>query len=240
MAKTNKKGFILYVDMLEVLDELTDEQAGQLFKEIKNYTNPNKPTGLSGLSGLLKAIFVPFKNQIDRDEAKYENICLRNSQNGKKGGRPKNPKTQTNPNKPRKAHTDTDKDKDKDIYSNLTVACADKLFESFWNTVPANGRKRSGKLKALTAWKKMTEEEQRKAFTAIEIFKSSEDWSKENGKYVPGIHRWLRDKFYDSVEGMDKEPPNFEREAKELGLFKFARKYGDETAAKFLHLFPDV
>ena len=31
---SDKKGFLLYVDSLGVLDELTDEQAGKLFKAI--------------------------------------------------------------------------------------------------------------------------------------------------------------------------------------------------------------
>jgi len=87
-----KRSFILYKDSLNVLDELTDEQAGKLFKLIKDYqaekthwvkNNPTEPTGL------IKIVFAPFKAQFDRDDAKYAQIVERNKNNGKLGGRPK-------------------------------------------------------------------------------------------------------------------------------------------------------
>lgn len=92
------------MDSLDVLDELTAEQAGQLLLAMRDY-NEGKQVQLSGL---LKAVFIPFKNQFDRDFEKYQAIVLRNRENGAKGGKPKqtqeNPVgilgTQTNPDKP--------------------------------------------------------------------------------------------------------------------------------------------
>jgi hypothetical protein len=97
-----KKSFILYHDLCEVLDDLTDEQAGKLFKEIHNYSksktqkNPEKPTGLNGL---LKAVFNPFKAHIDRDFELWQEKRQINIENGKKGGRPRKKKTHNNPQK---------------------------------------------------------------------------------------------------------------------------------------------
>ena len=78
------KYVVFYVDSLEVLDELTDEDAGKLFKAIKRYIE----CGEVELDGLLRAIFIPFKNQIERTNEKYKKICERNRANGRKGGRP--------------------------------------------------------------------------------------------------------------------------------------------------------
>jgi len=81
-----KKSFILHIDSLEVLNELSKEQIAELFIAIKDYNKGVEPI----LTGLMKAIFVPFKNQFDRDNEKYKNIAERNKYNGSKGGRPKN------------------------------------------------------------------------------------------------------------------------------------------------------
>ena len=93
--KTNKKSFILYIDTLEVLNELTDEQAGQLFKTIHKYQLGED----TKMIGLMNAVFINFKNNFRRDNEKYNNICDRNKVNGSKGGRPKKI-TQDNPNNP--------------------------------------------------------------------------------------------------------------------------------------------
>ena len=83
-----KTGFILHLDSLAVLDELTNEQAGILFKAIRDYNLGVEPE----LDFAMKMAFLPFKNQFVRDFEKYENTCERNKTNGSKGGRPKKPK----------------------------------------------------------------------------------------------------------------------------------------------------
>ncbi len=113
-----KKSFILHLDSLEILDELSMEQAGELLFAMRDYNIGNSPN----LSGLMKAIFVTFKNQFDRDLEKYKASCLKNRGNGSKGGRPiqtqVNPvgylQTQVNPNEP-----DNDSDSDSDNESNI-------------------------------------------------------------------------------------------------------------------------
>ena len=118
-----KKSFKLFLDSLDVLDELTDEQSGQLFKAIRAY----EVDGSEILTGLMKAIFTPFKNNIDRAKSEYDAVCERNKANGLKGGRP-NPNKPTglksNPNNP-----DKDKDKDKDKTLNVTIV-PDKEIET--------------------------------------------------------------------------------------------------------------
>lgn len=88
-----KKSFILYIDSLDVIDDLTDEQAGQLFRAIKSY----HVGGDFEPSAIIKVAFSAFKSQFNRDLEKYKKIVNRNKNNGLKGGRPK---TQTNPEEP--------------------------------------------------------------------------------------------------------------------------------------------
>jgi hypothetical protein len=107
-----KTGFILHLDSLSVLDELTNEQAGILFKAIKDYNLGIEPE----LDFAMRMAFIPFKNQFERDLEKYQSICERNKNNGSLGGRPKKAnvteKTQAVFEKPKKADNDNDNKND--------------------------------------------------------------------------------------------------------------------------------
>ena len=115
---SKRKSFLIYIDSLPVLDDLTDEQAGKLFKAISSY---HKGEDLE-LDSLTKIAFSPFKSQFIRDDEKYQKIVERNKNNGLKGGRPKtedNPEKPSglngNPVNPKKADSDSDSDSDSDI-----------------------------------------------------------------------------------------------------------------------------
>ena len=75
---TTKKSFIIHADSLDILDQLTDEQAGKLFKAISYY---QKTGQISQDDQLVKIAIVPFINQFKRDEKKYLNIVERNKIN---------------------------------------------------------------------------------------------------------------------------------------------------------------
>jgi hypothetical protein len=107
-----RKSFILHIDSLGILNELTDEQAGQLFKLIYEYHNPNKPKQTQ-ITQLVNLAFYPFKSQFERDNQTYNNVCERNKNNGLLGGRPKN----KNPNKPKKADSDNKNKNDNKNYN---------------------------------------------------------------------------------------------------------------------------
>lgn len=111
-----KTGFILHLDSLSVLDELTNEQAGILFKAIRDYNSGKEPE----LDFAMRMAFIPFKNQFERDLKTYNNTCERNRNNGAKGGRPKKPietqETQVVFEKPKKADNKNDNKNNKEIY----------------------------------------------------------------------------------------------------------------------------
>jgi hypothetical protein len=78
ITTTNKKSFIIHNDSLDILDQLTDQQAGKLFKAISCY---QKTGQISQDDQLVKIAIVPFINQFKRDEEKYLNIVERNKIN---------------------------------------------------------------------------------------------------------------------------------------------------------------
>lgn len=84
----NKKSFLLHIDSLDILDELTDEQAGKLFKAIKAYQKQE----IVELDSFVRIAFSPFKNQFIRDNEKYDVTCKRRAEAGRKGGEAKSAK----------------------------------------------------------------------------------------------------------------------------------------------------
>ena len=72
-----KKSFQLYKDTLKILDRLTDEQAGKLFRAIVDYNNGETPN----LDETLSLVFFPFENQFIRDVGAYINKCEINKEN---------------------------------------------------------------------------------------------------------------------------------------------------------------
>ena len=80
-----RKSFLLHIDSLDILDELTSEEAGDLFKAIKDYQNDEE----LNLHGLVRVAFSPFKNQFVRDTEKYHLTCERRALAGSMGGKQK-------------------------------------------------------------------------------------------------------------------------------------------------------
>ncbi len=149
---TTKKSFLIHIDSLDVLEHLTDEQAGQLLKAFKSYHLGEE----TKLPTMLSIAFTPFKNQFKRDLETYDNVCNRNKINGMKGGRPKTQKTQVvvgetqgNPEKPKEPDSDKDNDNKKDNDSDKTknnIVNADgvnpcpyqKIIDIYHKKLPSN------------------------------------------------------------------------------------------------------
>ena len=80
-----RKSFVLHKDSLDILDDLTNGQAGVLFKAIKAYQKGEE----FELDSIVKIAFSPFKNQFSRDDEKYSETCERRAIAGSKGGKQK-------------------------------------------------------------------------------------------------------------------------------------------------------
>ena len=132
-----------------VLNVLSDEQAGQLFKAILRYGTSGEETEIT--DPLIRELFKTYARGIDRLDEQYERRRQKNRENGRKGGRPKkaeNPEkpketdgflsethkkptstnTSTNSNTSTNTSTNTNKpDKERDIAL---------VFEDIWNVYP--------------------------------------------------------------------------------------------------------
>ena len=99
MEQENRKNnFILYVDQYDAIKDLDDAQLGKLLRDFFEYAMTGETTETDPV---IRAVFMFFKRQFDRNTERYNAICERNRTNGiKSNGRP--PKK--NPNKPNGLH----------------------------------------------------------------------------------------------------------------------------------------
>ena len=120
----DRTSFLVYSDIKAVLDEMSDEQVGQLFRGMVDYFVAGDDPGFGGV---LKFAFIPIRQQMDRDASKYERKCERNRENARKRWGKDNATvcdgmrmhanhadTDTDTDKDKDTDKDTDKDKDKD------------------------------------------------------------------------------------------------------------------------------
>lgn len=70
-----KQTFILYVESANQVDILTDEEAGQLLKALFRYVSDGEM--LVTENRTLAIVFSAIKTRIDRDSAKYAEICVK-------------------------------------------------------------------------------------------------------------------------------------------------------------------
>jgi hypothetical protein len=80
----DKKGFVLYADLIHTLGKMPDDKAGELFKHILSYVNDQDPV-TDDL--IIQLTFEPIKQQLKRDLKKYDEIKLKRSDAGKESAR---------------------------------------------------------------------------------------------------------------------------------------------------------
>jgi len=146
---------IIYKTHFELMNELTDAQAGLLIKAIGIYCSGVMP---EITDPLVKGIFLGLRHDFDTQAENYEKKVKANRENGSKGGRPKksvitedNPQnpmgyleTQHNPQNLKDKDKDKDKDIDKGIIYSTGSILVNKLLKkenvkeelnNFWNDV---------------------------------------------------------------------------------------------------------
>lgn len=74
----NKKSVLLYCDIIHTVKELTNEEAGILFKHYLSYINDLNPTPPDKLTQI---VFEPIKQNLKRDLRKWESKSLKNKNN---------------------------------------------------------------------------------------------------------------------------------------------------------------
>ena len=153
-----QKGFVVYGDVQAVVDELNDEQTGRLFKAMITYFATGKAPKFDGI---LKFVWIPIQQQMDRDKEKYDAKCEKNRKNIKEywertkeneriqtNTNATNTKTNTDTNTKTNTNTDTTTNTDTksvsggrykcddefNIWKRLTPEDIDVLYEKFPNS----------------------------------------------------------------------------------------------------------
>lgn len=101
----------VFTDFAEIIDPLQDAEVGRLFKSMLSYAESGTAPDLRGNE---RFVWNTAKQIIDREAA----YCEKQAENGRKGGRPKNP---AKPSESLK-----DKDKDKEYKETLPIGSAKK------------------------------------------------------------------------------------------------------------------
>jgi hypothetical protein len=95
----NKKSVLLYCDIIHTVRELSDDEAGRLFKHYLAYINDLNPTPPDKLTQI---VFEPIKQNLKRDLVKWQSISEKRSESGRlagiKSGEAR--RTKTNQNEP--------------------------------------------------------------------------------------------------------------------------------------------
>lgn len=77
-----KDSFILYTEQKEIFENLSDEDAGKLIKQIFKYIETGQEPEINGM---LKIAFIPIRQNLDRNNDKWEDIKQKRSEAGKLG-----------------------------------------------------------------------------------------------------------------------------------------------------------
>ena len=136
----NKQSFVLYTDLLKVVEKLVLQDrenktnySGELFYHILQYVNDQNPIPINFI---IELAFEPIKCQLKRDLKKYKIIKERRSLAGKQGGRPKKETENSDEEKAKEAIALFDKQSKAKKAVNDTVTVND--------TVNVNDIKREG------------------------------------------------------------------------------------------------
>ena len=78
MSKKEQKAFLLEKNQKEIIDELSNEEAGIIFKAIYEYELTKK---VPELERTLKIVFKQFKNRLDEYDGSYQDKCQKNKEN---------------------------------------------------------------------------------------------------------------------------------------------------------------
>lgn len=83
----SKKGVVMYYDILDQLEDFTDEQFGKITRAIIKYDKTGQITEFDDLS--MKVAFKMLKPILDRNKQEYAEICEKRREAGSLGGKQK-------------------------------------------------------------------------------------------------------------------------------------------------------
>lgn len=176
----------LFLDFNETTQDLNDEQCGRLVRALVDYAN-----GIErDISGMELLAFRFLKGSIDRNDK----LSAIRAEAGSKGGK----QTQANASKRKQKETNASKIEQNAINNNNNndnKKNNDNLFERFWSVYPRHVAKQNARKEFDKA--NVDETLLQTMLTAIEKSKRSEQWTKDNGQYIPHPSTWIHQKRWE-------------------------------------------
>ena len=176
----------LFLDFNETTQDLNDEQCGRLVRALVDYAN-----GIErDISGMELLAFRFLKGSIDRNDK----LSAIRAEAGSKGGK----QTQANANKRKQKETNASKVEQNAINNNNNndnKKNNDNLFDRFWSVYPRHVAKQNARKEFDKA--NVDEALLQTMLTAIEKSKRSEQWTKDNGQFIPHPSTWIHQKRWE-------------------------------------------
>ena len=214
--KKKKKGFLLYADMIEQFDLLTDSQAGVLIKTILIYAGGDEP---EITDPFIAFAFAGIKTTLDRDKQSWLETLDARSRAGKASAEARKKKKEQGSTDSTRVkfveHTstnstdsvsDSDSDSVSDSVSDISKESRKRSeieFDQFWSVYP----KKSGKQTARKAWNAKANKSKpaiEAIIAAVSSAKESKQWSEDSGRYIPNPSTWLNRHGWDDEADTEK------------------------------------
>jgi len=109
----NKNTFVFYAEWKQDFEFLTDAEAGKLIKHLLQYVNDENPE-FENEDRLLQFAAQKIKNVLKKDLKKYEEVCKKRSEAGKKGGVTSGKSRASKQDKPNEANASNSKQNERD------------------------------------------------------------------------------------------------------------------------------
>ena len=180
----------IFLDFNETTQDLNDEQCGRLVRALVDYANGTERE----LSGMELMAFRFLKGSIDRNAR----LSAIRSEAGSKGGRPKANESKTNQTKAKESkqkQNDINNDNDINNKINNDNDIKESRFARFWSVYPRHVAKPN----ARKAFDKINPDDGllETMIQAIEQQKRSDQWTRDNGQYIPHPATWLNQRRWE-------------------------------------------
>lgn len=213
----NKKSFILYSDIKDTFNALSDDEAGKLIKMILAFVNDED---YETDNRIIKILFEPIKAQLIRDYDKWINKVEKRKKSGSLGGLAKANKLKQNVANAKSANqnvtnlADNDNDNDNvsvNVNDNVNVSDINNIsldfevldefnFDLFWDLYD----KKTGKETCIKLYNKLSKEDKEKIFNHIPLYKEA----RPDKQYRKDPQTYLRNKTWNDEVILPQEKNN--------------------------------
>lgn len=188
--------FCCFHSYLRKTSNLSDGEVGRLFRALMKYSATGEREELDGRAG---TAFDFIADDIDAAKEKYAQKCRTNKQNREKG----TSTTVDDRARPSTNNDETHQTKNKNI---TPLTPQGELFGRFWSAYP----KKVGKANCERwfARHKVDEETLQAMLESLAYLKTTEQWQKDGGQYIPNPQTWLNGRRW---EDESAKPPQREK-----------------------------